>query len=332
MTDLGYQFGINDHELAWSNTGGGPGGLQVPISQLTALGVKVHRNDLILEGTSFCSTIGSSTCNTRVASWASQLQDAVVEPLLVVTFSSGMPPSGTGDCANSLATNIANIAAVAAAAPGIAWEFGNEVEDNNPPTAVAYVAAFASFVTAMKAADPTCLVGFGPPANINGGGSGANWIDSLFTAGLAAIPYDFAPFHWYQYPSNVPPTADFDPGFGSPFMSYIPAWLALLTGWGNTKPVWQTEFGWRSLTTSSGDAYPEMTQAYQSQYVTEYLQAMTGQGVPVVLGYELGDSLPGYSATDVWGWMTAGWAAPKLVYTAVQALFAQGTGNFFLFL
>ena len=61
-----------------------------------------------------------------------------------------------------------------------------------------------------------------------------------------------------------------------------------------------------------------MTQTLQATYITEFLQAITGYGLSVVIVYELGDG-----GSQLFGLMTANWAAQKPSYAAVQAIWAS---------
>lgn len=291
-----YEFGINDHFLMWSAPSA------YPIAIMQKLGVKVCRNDLIL-------TYDPTNITSKVQTWAGMLRTAGIQPMVVVTFST-LPDT---------TTFAAQMGALAAACPGVWWEIGNEIEAPGAIPATSYVPFFAATVKAMQASDPTCKVGPSPVSNINGGGGGWNYTQGMFTAGLAAIPYDFIPFHWYQYPGNIPPNVSFYWGATTPplFFDDISIWTKQLAAWGNTKPAWLTEFGYESLTTSSkdpGTAFPEMTEALQSQYILEELTAFTNYDIPVVLAYSLAD------AGQTYGWYTSGWVTPKAVAAAIQTL------------
>ena len=307
---LTYTPGINDHDLMWSS----PAQQAQAIADMVALGVKVHRCDLYITDLTDPTKVVQTT--QTFIGWVGLLKAAGIQPFPVITWND---PNAAQTLPDGRVAGAA-LATLAKQVPGVWWEYGNEWEsqEGGPSTsrALAYVISFAQVVADIQAADPGCKIGPSPVANINRGGWGWSWTQYTFQAGLGAVPYDFLPFHWYQYPGNLPPTADFnnDPGPG-PFLTCIPTFTAQVTTWGNKAPYWLTECGWQSLTTGSGDGQPEMTQALQATYITEFLQAITGYGLAVVILYELGDG-----GNQLFGLMTANWAAQKPSYAAVQAL------------
>lgn len=302
-----YQFGMNEHFLMWTAPSA------YPIAIMQKLGVKVCRNDLYGDGktSSFTGALTSAKTISGVQTWATALRAGGIQPLVVVTFPGKVLPAAFAS----------DMATLAAACPGIWWEIGNEL-DASGISAASYVPFFAATVKAVQTADSTCKIGPSPVSNIDQGGGGWGFTQKMFATGLAAIPYDFHPFHSYQYPGNIPPNVTFFHGtLGTPtFLEAIPFFIEQLTTWGNTKPPWLTEFGYKSLTTNSKDPttlYPEMTEALQAEYVLQELAALKGFNIPVAIVYELGDG-----GGETYGWYTANWAAPKEVVAAVQALMA----------
>jgi len=317
-SSLGYTFGLNGtNEIQWAPTSSYPS----TIAALTALGAKVSRQQL----------------------WYNNLTVAAVQPyylacqaagiqLLIVVAPIGPGPGGVaGANPQTLSAQpaFANaLAAIATACPGIWWEIGNELDYNSPGLASTYVPFFSACVTALHAADSTCKVGPSPIANINGGGSGMTWQQTLVTNGLAAVPYDFTPIHWYQGPGNLPPRAPWyagpPPGIGgtTPWESYVTTCKAQFVTWGITQPVWLTETGWQPTSGDTGDGYPDTTQALIATYMVEWLTDLNSLGIPVVIPYALYDS-----GGEQFGWMnvtnyeTSSQAyTARPVYTAVQAL------------
>jgi hypothetical protein len=326
MTTL---YGINGpNEVQWADHAS----YTSTINALAALGAKVTRQAI------YYNNLNVSTVQPfYTLCVAADLQ------LFLVVAPLGPGSGGAGTYPETLSAQpgFANaVAAIAAACPGIWWEIGNECNSNSPGLASTYVPFFSTTVTALKAADSTCKVGPAPISNLNGGASGQIWYQALFTNGLAAVDYDFTPIHWYQYPSNLPPRVAFDAGGppgGSgttPWESYITTIQTVLAGWGNVKPVWLTETGWWEVTTgNSGDGYPDMTQALQSQYITEFIADVPSLNLPVVLFYALYDS-----GSEQFGWMnvtnyeTSSQAyTPRPVYTAVAALWNNKTQGLFPF-
>lgn len=312
MPSFPYSFGTNDHFLMWSAP------TSYPIADMVALGVRVCRNDLYADATSsYTGTLASSETISAVQTWAAALRAAGIQPMIVVTFSTGVLPT--------TATFASNMATLVTACPGIWWEIGNEIEEswNGSISASSYVPFFSSAVTAMKAADPTCKIGPSPVANINDLGVGWTWVQAAFTAGLASVPYDFFSFHNYPYPSAAAPTVNIwgpwvtppDYPASTSAITCIPYFTAQATAWGNTKPYWMTECGWQDVDTS---ATPNMTDALQASYMVTFLQGIESYGLAVVTPYALSDS-----GGETYGWYTASWAAPKPVVAAVEAAFAS---------
>ena len=307
MPSLGYELGLNGpNEVMYSTAVSYPS----TIAALKALGATVSRQQIA----STSMTVG------QVQPYYNACQAAGIQLVLVETLPDPLP---------NTTTHAANLATVAAACPDIWWEIGNEPDQVPAISASLYPAFFSAAVTAIKAADPTCKIGPCPVSNINGGGGGQTWLAAAFTAGLAAIPYDFLPFHNYPYPTALPPTTAWSGPYTA--ITLIPQFTAWATGQGNTKPYWNTECGWQDVDTS---ASPNMTAALQASYMVTYLQAIAGYGLPVVIPYAMYDS-----GSQAYGWMdqfnynlSNQYYTPRDVYTAVQALTTSDAGNFFLFL
>jgi hypothetical protein len=284
-------FGINEHFLMWTDAA------DYPIAAMKTLGVKVCRCDLYGDGTTsdYTGTLASAETIATVQGYAADLRAAGIQPMIVVTFKS-QPP--TAMFASEMATLVA-------ACPGIWWEIGNEL-DGAGLNAAAYVPFFAAAVTAMHAADPTCKVAPAPVSNINVEGSGWNWDYTAFAAGLGAVDYDFFFFHNYPWTPNISPTTPW--AGGKDAEQLIPQFTAQATAWGNKAPCGLSEWGWES----PGEKYP-LTAALQSSYCVAFWQSAEVQALAVAIAYELGDG-----GGQTYGWMTADWVTPKLVYTAFE--------------
>lgn len=287
-----FLLGVNDHDLMWSSAAV----QEQVIGYMVALGIKVHRCDLYEADLPDIDT---------VSTWVSQLKAAGIQPLIPVTFSSLI---NTG-------TAITGISELCAAVPGLWLEWGNELDSPYWINMSAYVSQFSQIVLAVQATDPTAKIGCAPVSNINAGGSGWVWKKDYVAAGGNKIPVNFDPIHDYVWPGNVPPLANWAGGYSS--ISLIPQWQAAFPC---KAPTWITEAGYPSLTTNSppssaGVQYPEMTPALQSQYIMQFLQNVPSN-IPVVVLYELGDG-----GGQVFGLMTAGWLAPKPIYTALAAAY-----------
>jgi len=305
VTSFPYTFGINDHFLRWTSQA------SWPITDLAALGCRVCRNDLSADAGTGDNTgaIGTSPCTTITTAWVTALRSAGIQPLIVVTWNYANALSGYSSLA-------ANLAALAAANPGVWWEIGNELDyaysiGDTAVAAATYEPWFAAIVSAMHTADPTCKVGPAPVANTNPAGTGWNWISAAFTAGLASVPYDFLSFHVYAGPTARSPTSYF---YTSSYTTetLIPNFTAQCTTWGNTKPYWLTECGWQAVDTSDT---PNMTDALQASYMVAYLQAIESYGLAVVTPYALGDW-----GGQTYGWYVGTWSPARPVVAAVQAL------------
>jgi hypothetical protein len=281
-------FGINDHFLSWAEVD------EYPITDLVKLGVKVCRNDLITGPDSgYPGEFGSALCVKTVSGWAAALRAAGIQPMIVVTFDSLLP---TTEAAQAMRK-------IAKAVPGLCWEWGNEIHYQAPSvTAAQYVKQFKYIAHAVHDTDPTAKIGPEPVANINPGGDGWQLTEECFAAGLGKINYDFLPFHDYPWPTDKGPFYPFANGFNA--VSLIPNWKTQCAAWGNHAPLWLTEWGWQSV-----DGI--MTLGSQRNYCKAFWGSAAVHALPVAITYELGDG-----GGQTYGWMTAGWAKPKPVYTA----------------
>ena len=293
--ETGVIVGINDHDLMWASN--------PPLAQLKALGAKVHRCDLGAEAQfntayNFGDCLGTPGCAGVVGGWASQLRTIDCQPMIVFGFTSLPTPSVFAD----------DLAALVEAVPGLWIEVGNEL-DAESFSIPEYITLLAAAVTAAHEADPTCKIGPSPVGNINYDGSGWNWLEKAFAAGLAAIPYDFLPFHNYPWPTALAPTVDWAGTWNAETL--IAPFIAQCATWGNKAPCWLTEFGWQSTDTS---ATPNMTEALQASYLSEFIQSAEVQSLPVAIIYELGDG-----GGQVYGLIDAG-GTKKPAFAAVSAL------------
>lgn len=295
--------GINAHDLMWV----APGAMQIGL--YTALGVKIQRSDINVDGSStgYIRGFGSATCASTVNTWATALKNAGIQPMIVFAFNGGM---------QTTSTMITGIQSIIASTKGLWFEWGNELDGwqggsrpASPPTASAYNTQFASIVSAIHSADSTAKIGPAPVANVNPGGSGWNLMSSYLTGGLASVPYDFLPFHNYPFPTGDSPTTVWDGQVSA--ITAIPNWTAQAASCGNTKPNWMTECGWDT---------DDVTQAVQASYMSQFWQSAQVQALPVMIPYEMYDDGQNY------GWMTSsdltggGTLTAKTVYNTMKAL------------
>lgn len=266
-------IGINSHSLMWDPNQNIQSQLLIP------LGVKVLRNDYQLDT--------STPTDAQFANWVAQCRSLNIQPLVVVTFNSGLPSISPA----------AKLALLAKANPGLIWEYGNEIDWFIPKTPPgAYVQQLLQVTTAIHQADPTAKVYSCPPANINPGGSGWNWQMQCFVAGLASIPIDGSPFHNYTYPDNALP---------STALSLIPGYIAQMNAWGNHAPYAITECGFKS----GGDMTPQL----QSQYMLEYLKGLPSS-ITICTPYSLTDS-----GGETFGWTQSNYSLAKPVFSTISA-------------
>jgi len=304
-----FKFGLNGtNEIQWD----APASYPSTIAALTAIGATISRQVL----------------------WGNNLNPAVVQPYynackaaniqLVLTIAP-LGPNASGvwnaypevlPSGSAFATSIASIAA---ACPGIWWELGNECDQGSPNNAANYMPLYNRVVAAIKAADPTALVGPCPVANINIGGSGINWLQTLVTNGLATATMDFLPIHDYPIPNNIEGNVPWAGGLSAETM--IPVALAQFTTWGLNPPkgVWLTEWGWQWQDSSTPPSV--MTLALQATYCVQFMQYLNGAGLPVVIAYSMADEGQYYGWMNVTNQGAAGQTyTPRPVYTAVQNL------------
>lgn len=336
-------FGMNGHDIWYIPQAN----WQANVDMLANMGVKVYRQDFY-QGATFSGngvswatsgTTISQACVDLFSAFAAKLVAAGIQPLFVFGGNGANPPSNYSDFASQLAQ-------LCAAVPGLWIEIGNEIElsfqwnaGNGGITAAEYVSLLSDCVTACHNADPTCMIGPSPVANINSGGGGYNWMTSLFGANLTSVDYDFLPFHlygsWGSNGTDPPPNDNFGGSYSTNTLASF--WTGYCTGKGNTKPYFMTECGFQSTDASST---PNMNEALQAAYATGYngsSAGYTGQpfltapdviDLPVVLWYDLiDDTSSGYgsSGSQTYGIFTypsdssgeAEAANEKTVYTAL---------------
>jgi hypothetical protein len=182
--------------------------------------------------------------------------------------------------------------------PGRVWELWNEADGNvyllpngsaasgtydaiEAALAACYVSIVQAAYTAMKAADPTCIVVAGALASIGH----TNFYDHCVSLGMVGY-YDIFSIHLYNDPPTYP-----DPTLA--FAAALNTFQADRAASGDTTPLWVTEFGW--------PAYPAAYQGTittgvntapaQSSLITNFLQGMKNRGdIAAAIYFKYSDS------------------------------------------
>jgi hypothetical protein len=306
------------------------------LAQMQTLGVKYVRTQITWNygdewadnGLAFYNADGSF--NEAIITYVADIKALAESYGITVLFlldgfiSSVEPPAGTANYTPGLPYTPAAYAAACAwlcsQVKGLHLEGVNEPDGyanwngTVPLLASDYAIAMPLIYAQCKAADPTCVIHIAPVSGVNGGA--LTWRQALLAALANFAEYiDLDGFHFYTWPRNAPP---------STLDGQIASFLSAA---GVTKPAWITEGGILSLTTNSGDQYPEMTDALQATYLPALIQLAIGL-VEVFMIYCLQDYGTGSSA-GYWGLIDQGLpsgpdadANPKPSYAAIQALYA----------
>lgn len=147
-------------------------------------------------------------------------------------------------------TSLASRLAVRFASTVDAWEVWNEPNDDDfmrGTDPAIYAAMLKAAHAGFKAGDPASVVVFGGVSMVDD-----VWVRAALQAG-AAGSYDVMGVHPYQAMADEPPEA---PDEGNLWrLAHLPALLQAMHDVGDgDKPVWFTEFGWRTHVTLPTDA------------------------------------------------------------------------------
>lgn len=127
-----------------------------------------------------------------------------------------------------------------------AYEVWNEPNNSDffGGTPTQYVALLKAAYAGIKAADSSALVVFGSVMY-----NDASWISNAYAAG-AKGNFDVLSTHPYQGDGTAPPEHPDDGG--RHWYSHLPAVRQVMTTYGDSKPVWFTEWGWSAHANQSG--------------------------------------------------------------------------------
>jgi len=143
-----------------------------------------------------------------------------------------------------------------------AYEVWNEPNNSDffSGTAAQYVALLKAAYARIKAADSSALVVFGSVMY-----NDASWISNAYAAG-ARGNFDILSTHPYQGNGTAGPEHG-DHGVRH-WYSHLPAVRQVMTNYGDSKPVWFTEWGWSAHANQSGTPSYAMgvTEAVQADY------------------------------------------------------------------
>jgi len=213
-------------------------------------------------------------------------------------LSGGIPPFAVGsaylwppDKPDGFA-NYAEATARHFAGDAIAWEVWNEENEGWrfwPPheNPAAYDQLLCATYPRVKAADPSATVLFGgvffPAAADLPGTSGPDFVQQAYQAnpGVRGC-FDAMAYHPYPYPFTAP---DLDvPIRGSVYSAADAMRAVLQANDDGAKPLWITEVGWPTHSTTYG-----VTEEKQAQYLARTAAVTFAQGLPVLTWYTYGD-------------------------------------------
>ena len=157
----------------------------------------------------------------------------------------------------------------------VAWEMWNEEDEPEfwqpAPDPAHYAAMARAAYPAIKAADPSATVLLGPTTGNNYG-----WLEQLYANGVQGS-FDAVAVHTDTACLVNPPDAFFRDGGRIArwsFLGYREV-RATMAARGDVKPIWMTEFGWSSTTStcqrgaSAGQKQAGVTEAEQAQFMAQ---------------------------------------------------------------
>ena len=130
---------------------------------------------------------------------------------------------------------------------------------------------FATLHTEMasgiRAGDPAATVVLAGPAYCD-----SDWVEQMLLRDLSGT-FDALGVHPYMSPSNLPPSAPDQGGTNIWTMAHVAAIRTLQDAFDDTSPIWFTEFGWSSHTSSSPNNWEQgVSRSAQAKYLTRTLR------------------------------------------------------------
>src|ERR1051326_3065563 len=156
---------------------------------------------------------------------------------------------------------------------------------NEPNSASFFTGTAAQYVALVKAAGPATQ-GAGPQASVVVGATqpylALTFLTAAYDAGLASATFDAVSHHPYADPSDAPPEQD-SPNPDVISLPGVARLRALMDRYGDSRPIWLTEWGYSSHT-NSGTEPPwsrGVTLAQQADYLSRAV-SYTRQYLPYV--------------------------------------------------
>jgi polysaccharide biosynthesis protein PslG len=201
-----------------------------------------------------------------------------------------------------------------------AWEVWNE-----PNWKSFWTGSPADYVALLKAAYPAFKEG-DPGAQVVLGGLAGNdhkWLSMAYTVGAKAF-FDVVATHPYPYPSDSPPETD-------PTLARTTSVRAVMSSFGDAKPIWFTEYGWSSHATAATDESWErgVTEETQGEYLVRSMGLVAAKYpyVTNVFWYNERNRVDAGKVDDNFGLLNRD-LKPKPVYTAVKRLLSQADATY----
>ncbi len=177
-----------------------------------------------------------------------------------------------------------------------------------------FAALHREISTGIRAGDPAASVVLAGPAYCD-----SEWVRQMLLRGLRGT-FDALAVHPYMSPSNLPPDTPDPDGTNIWTMTHVAAIRSLQEAFGDSSPIWFTEFGWSSHSTPSLNNWERgVTQATQASYLTKTLQLVGSRWpyVSHVFWYVDRDRSDSGAQQNNYGLLTRA-GQPKAVYTALR--------------
>jgi hypothetical protein len=284
------------------------------LSNAQTLGCGIYRNDVPWNFTPSGSTFTgieavagtfSSANATIVANVVAAVKSHGMLPLMCVTvntnpgltstWTSG-PPSTPAQFASMMGWLVAQTGL-----QGLHWELFNEPDGSswNIPTSL-YITAFNAAYSAMKTADPTCIVHgmtvsniATPASDYTSGGT------AFYNAVIASITMDVCSIHKYHIDGSSNPI---NPSaldvYGYTYVAEVALFQAVRAAAGDSTPLWITECGWPTSSVTN----QQQAQYFQNMFVDLMSLNAGASGLKAVCFYQMfdqGDNYGIYNSSEV---------------------------------
>ncbi|HNE88344.1 MAG TPA: cellulase family glycosylhydrolase [Actinomycetota bacterium] len=198
------------------------------------------------------------------------------------------------------------------------WEIWNEPNSDDfmrGADATVYAKLLDAAYKGIKSGNPAARVIFGGTQYVD-----TPWIVSALKAG-AQGRYDIMGVHPYMAVGDLPPTSPDTDGIWR--MSHLPTLREAMLKFGDDKPIWFTEFGWRvgSVGTENGEL--GVSESTQAKYLAETLRLVSTRYSYVTRVFWYRDLADNNSSTSSGYGLVQPNGTPKPALSQIPALYSS---------